>query len=100
MSGVQVGVLYSDVRGGIQHGFGEYSPECPATLLVLYSDLLDKWLRRWIDAEVRMSVKLAMIHPPLLSAQWCNGTNPAYRAGGTEFKSRSHHKRYSFARVA
>ena len=28
------------------------------------------------------------------------GTLTAFYAGGTEFKSRSHHKRYSFARVA
>ena len=35
-----------------------------------------------------------------LSAQWCSGTLAAPCAGGTEFKSRSHHKRYSFARVA
>ena len=33
-----------------------------------------------------------------MSAQWCSGTNPAYYAGGTKFKS--HHKRYSFASVA
>ena len=35
-----------------------------------------------------------------LSAQSWSGSNPAYCAGSTEFKSRSHHKCYSFARVA
>ena len=42
--------------------------------------------------------QIAKIYLHFLSAQWCSGTNPAYYAGGTEFKS--HHKRYSFASVA
>ena len=30
-------------------------------------------------------------------AQWCSGIIAAFCAGGTEFNSRSHHKRYLYA---
>ena len=45
-------------------------------------------------------IRLVLLLSASLSAQWCSCTLAASYAGGTEFKSRSHHKRYSLARVA
>ena len=50
--------------------------------------------------ESEQTEDVAPLKKPTLSAQWCSCTLDAPCAGGTKFKSRSHHKRFSFACVA